>query len=214
MSNPGDTRGRGRPAVSSRAHIEDVAMRLFAENGYAATTVPMIAEASGVGRATVFRYWGSKSEIVWAEFDQHIERLANLLDGETSSGERTLDIVQRSVVANLGRSIEDSSVWLERFALVDESEELRSEEARRWADWAAAVAGFVARRHGYGPAAVVPQTIGGAVQGAFLAVLRSRRSHDDFSAESVLPDLDRTLASVTRPLQEWLDTAPLHEEGL
>lgn len=41
-------------------------MRLFTENGYSATTVPVIAEASGVGRATVFRYWGSKSEIVWA----------------------------------------------------------------------------------------------------------------------------------------------------
>jgi AcrR family transcriptional regulator len=147
MSNPAETRGRGRPAVSSRSHIEDVAMRLFTENGYAATTVPMIAEASGVGRATVFRYWRSKSEIVWAEFDQHIRRLTELLAGEVPAADNTLDFVRRSVVANLGRSIEDSNVWLERFALVDESEELRSDEARRWADWAdwaGAVATFVA----------------------------------------------------------------------
>jgi AcrR family transcriptional regulator len=214
MSNAEEARGRGRPAVSSRAHIEEVAMRLFAENGYSATTVPMIAEASGVGRATVFRYWGSKSEIVWSEFDQHILRLTELLEGELSSRDSTLRIIQRSVVANLGRSIENSSVWLQRFALVDESEELRDEEARRWADWAAAVAAFVARRHGYGPAAVVPQTIAGAVQGAFLAVLRSRRSDDDFTAQSVLPDFDRALASVVRPLQDWLNGDPLHEGGL
>ncbi|GEK81156.1 hypothetical protein ABA31_25070 [Agrococcus baldri] len=188
-------------------------MRLFTENGYSATTVPMIAEASGVGRATVFRYWGSKSEIVWAEFDQHIRRLTQLLEAELSSSDSTLGIVQRSVVANLGRSIESSGVWLQRFALIDESEELRDAEARRWADWAAAVAAFVARRHGYEPAAVVPQSIAGAVQGTFLAVLRSRRSDSDFTARSVLPELDRALASVIRPLQDWLHGDPLHEDG-
>jgi AcrR family transcriptional regulator len=209
MPDDAVTRGRGRPAASSRDQIEADAMRLFSEHGYSATTIPMIAQASGVSRATVFRYWGSKSEIVWAEFDRHIQRLGGLLGAESTTDEPTLTIVRRVVVRNLGQSIEDSRVWLARFALVDESEELRAEEALHWSDWAAAIARFVAERHGLEPAHFVAQSVAGAVQGAFLGVLRSRPGGSGDDAASVmLPVLDAALASVGGPLQVWLDQGP------
>lgn len=210
MTRGEEARRRGRPAVSSRAQIEAVAMRLFAEHGYGATTIPMIAEASGVGRTTVFRYWRSKSDIVWAEFDRHIERLSRLLDAETAAEESTLTVVRKMVVANLGLSIEESEVWLARFALVDQSDELRSEEARHWADWAAVIAAFVARRHGHEPSGFVAQSIAGAIQGAFLGVLRSRPAEPDNTAAVLLPILDRSLSSLTGVLQPWVDSDPLY----
>jgi len=46
----------GRPAVTSRAELEQVALGLFAEAGFEATTVDDIAAAAGVARRTFFRY--------------------------------------------------------------------------------------------------------------------------------------------------------------
>lgn len=65
-----DARG---PAASSKAlderrrHIARTGLRLFLARGFDAVTVEDIAEAAGVGRATVFRYFGEKTEIVFAD---------------------------------------------------------------------------------------------------------------------------------------------------
>ncbi|MFC9427047.1 TetR family transcriptional regulator [Streptomyces sp. NPDC056987] len=201
---PPRRRSPGRPAVSSREDIERVAIRLFLDHGYAATTIPMIAEASGVSRTSVFRYWGTKSEIVWGTFDVHTRRLSELLDA-TDPAEPAMRAVRACVVRNLALSIEDSSLWMERFALLDTSPDLRSEESAHWLSWAAAVTAFVARRHGIPPGGVMAQSIGGAVQAAFLAVLRSWLTEPSPSA-ALLPELDRELAPLCDLLQTWLGT--------
>lgn len=73
--------GRGanaeRPSIASRRRefvareIEEAAIRVFAQNGYENVTVADIAEAAGVARRTVFRYFPSKDHILRA----HSERL-------------------------------------------------------------------------------------------------------------------------------------------
>ncbi|MEW1722514.1 TetR family transcriptional regulator [Streptomyces sp. NPDC093109] len=201
---PPRRRTPGRPAVSSREHIERVAIRLFREHGYAATTIPMIAEAAGVSRTSVFRYWGTKPEIVWGAFDVHTQRLARLLDA-ADAARPTMCAVRECVVENLGRSIEDSGQWMERFALLDSAPELRSEGSAHWLGWAAVVAAFVARRHGVPEGGVVAQSVGGAVQAAFLAVLRGWLTEPRPSA-ALLPELDRELAPLCDVLESWLDS--------
>ena len=47
-------------------HILEEGFRLFAEKGIEQVTIPEVAEASGVGRATLFRYFPSKTELVIA----------------------------------------------------------------------------------------------------------------------------------------------------
>ncbi|MEV7085368.1 TetR family transcriptional regulator [Streptomyces sp. NPDC093085] len=204
---PPARRSPGRPSVSSRADIERVAIRLFLDLGYTATTIPMIAEASGVSRTSVFRYWGSKSEIVWGTFDLHTRRLGTLLDAPEAleSPEPTMRVLRERVVRNLALSMEDSGQWMERFTLLDSSPELRAEEAAHWLSWAGVVSTFVARRHGVPPDGVTAQSAGGAVQAAFLAVLRSWLTEPAPSA-ALLPDLDRALTPLCDVLQRWLDT--------
>jgi AcrR family transcriptional regulator len=55
-------RERTRQAV--RAEIGDVAMRLFLERGFDATTMEQIADEAGVSRRSLFRYFGTKEDIV------------------------------------------------------------------------------------------------------------------------------------------------------
>ena len=55
-------RERTRRAV--QAEIGDVAMRLFLERGFEATTMEQIANEAGISRRSLFRYFGTKEDIV------------------------------------------------------------------------------------------------------------------------------------------------------
>lgn len=175
-------------------------MRLFLEHGYATTTIPMIAAASEVSRTSVFRYWGSKSEIIWSVFDLHTKRLGELLRTADATMP-TMQIVREQVVENMKRSMSDSTLWRERFIVLESAPELRSEESAHWMAWADSVAEFVAPRHGFRDGDVVPQSIGGAIQAAFLAVLRQQLG----SSGGLLDDLDASLLPLCDTLQQWLD---------
>jgi AcrR family transcriptional regulator len=59
-----DSRLRLERADATRLAIAEAAGRLFAERGYAATSIEEIAAAAGVGRATVFTSVGGKPELL------------------------------------------------------------------------------------------------------------------------------------------------------
>lgn len=178
-------------------------MQLFLEDGYQATTIQRIADESAVSRTSVFRYWGSKAEIVWGVFDVHTKRLGVLLQTDEGS-DATMTIVRRCIVENMRMSTIDSRLWMERFAVLDSTPELRSEESAHWISWAETVAAFVADRHGFPQSAVVPQSVGGAVQAAFLAVLRRWLAMAGPRPETLLPELDEDLRPLCSLLQHWL----------
>jgi len=62
MAVPLTLRERTRRAV--HAEITASAMRLFAENGFDATTVDQIAREAGISRRSFFHYFGSKEDLV------------------------------------------------------------------------------------------------------------------------------------------------------
>jgi AcrR family transcriptional regulator len=55
---------RERKKARTKIVIQEHAVRLFREQGYAATTVEQIAEAAEVSPSTVFRYYATKEELV------------------------------------------------------------------------------------------------------------------------------------------------------
>lgn len=61
-SNAGGLRERKKARTKSA--IQRHAVRLFTEQGYAATTVEQVAEAAEVSPSTVFRYFPTKEELV------------------------------------------------------------------------------------------------------------------------------------------------------
>lgn len=60
---------RARKKARTRAAIQQQALRLFREQGFAATTVEQVAAAAEVSPSTVFRYFAGKDEL--AVLDDH-----------------------------------------------------------------------------------------------------------------------------------------------
>jgi AcrR family transcriptional regulator len=52
-----------------RPRLVDAACAVFAEKGYASTRVADIAERAGVGKGTVYEYFSSKEELLFAVFE-------------------------------------------------------------------------------------------------------------------------------------------------
>ncbi|GAA3680459.1 TetR family transcriptional regulator [Nonomuraea antimicrobica] len=70
---------RERKKAKTRASIQKEALRLFREQGYAATTVEQIAEAAEVAPSTVFRYFATKEDLVMVDqFPPFVEALRDL----------------------------------------------------------------------------------------------------------------------------------------
>jgi AcrR family transcriptional regulator len=72
---------RGRKKERTRAAIRDAALELFAERGYEATTVDQIAERAEVSKATFFRYFATKGEVIFTIEGYRLEPLADAIVG-------------------------------------------------------------------------------------------------------------------------------------
>lgn len=59
----------------SRQRLSEAALQLFAQQGYAATTVDDVAAAAGVTQRTFFRHFRDKEEVVFAADDGLLEVL-------------------------------------------------------------------------------------------------------------------------------------------
>ncbi|GAB7045281.1 TetR/AcrR family transcriptional regulator [Catenuloplanes indicus] len=68
----------GRWEPDARQRLEQAALELFAEQGFAATTVPQITARAGLTTRTFFRHFADKREVLFAE-DQAAEAAEQLL---------------------------------------------------------------------------------------------------------------------------------------
>jgi AcrR family transcriptional regulator len=89
-----------------RAHVLQVAGRLFSEHGFDDVTMADVAHAAGVARATVFNYFGSKYALVEALTEAVIEFYAVMLDAALDDETTPTPQLIRQLFADMGAGIE------------------------------------------------------------------------------------------------------------
>ncbi|NNN35317.1 mycofactocin system transcriptional regulator [Streptomyces sp. S3(2020)] len=158
----------GRPRATSRAVLERLGFELFAQRGFDGTTVDDIADAAGIGRRTFFRYFASKNDLVWGDFEAQLARLEGLL---AAAGPDTpmMDAIRRAVV-EFNRFDPAVVPWhRQRMALILRVPTLQADSAVRYASWRALVTEFAARRLGRPASDLLPRLIGSTVLAACVA---------------------------------------------
>src|SRR3954453_14732119 len=85
---------RERKKQRTREQIVDAAFKLFAERGYAATTVADIAAAADIAPRTFFAYFPSKEEVVFHDFDGLFDSLKDTIEGRPGD-EAAIDALRR-----------------------------------------------------------------------------------------------------------------------
>ncbi|HEY9557132.1 MAG TPA: mycofactocin system transcriptional regulator [Acidimicrobiales bacterium] len=162
------TSAPGRPPVTSRSELERVALELFAERGFDATTVDAIADAAGISRRTFFRYYPSKNDVVWGDFEVQLDAMRAWLAAADDS-RTVLAVLSDAVVRFNSLPPEAARAHRQRMSLILHVPALQAHSNLRYAAWRAVVAEYVARRTGAGPEDALPQLVGHVALGAAVA---------------------------------------------
>lgn len=143
-------------------------MRMFAERGFDATTVDEIAAAAGISRRTLFRYFPSKNDLVWGDFEGERARLRARLDVRPRD-EPTMRSIREAVVATNDFVADDLPELRVRMRLLTAVPTLQAYSTLRYAEWRGDVARFVAARLDTRADALLPTAVGFSVLGVTLA---------------------------------------------
>jgi mycofactocin system transcriptional regulator len=158
----------GRPPSTTHDQIASVALELFARQGFEETTVEEIADAVGVGRRTVFRYFPSKNDMVWGNFEWVMERLRLHLE-EAGPEVPMMEALRRAVVLSNSYDAGQLPGLRIRMTLITTVPALQAHSMLRYAAWRRVVAEFAAPRLGERPDDLAPQAIAFAALGTAMA---------------------------------------------
>ena len=144
-----------------------MALDLFAERGFDATTVDDLAEAAGIGRRTFFRYFASKNDVVWGDFDVALQGLRDRL-AAVPEGVPLWEGIGDAVLAFNALPREAEPQHRVRMAMVLRTPALQAHSTLRYAGWRRVVAEHVAARTGarpddFGPRLAAHQALACAV---------------------------------------------------
>jgi mycofactocin system transcriptional regulator len=157
----------GRPPTTTNAEIERVALDLFATRGFEATTVDDIAAAVGVGRRTLFRYFESKNDIAWGDFDSVMERLRGALDERAELP--LMDALREAVIESNSYPPDQEPGLRIRMTLITRTPVLQAHSALRYAEWRSVVSDWAAGRRGEAPDDLLARVIGYAALGSAMS---------------------------------------------
>lgn len=184
----------GRPRATSRAVLERLGFELFAQRGFDGTTVDDIADAAGIGRRTFFRYFASKNDLVWGDFEEQLVRLDALLAAADPDAPM-MDAV-REVVVEFNRFDPAVVPWhRQRMALILRVPTLQADSAVRYTSWRALVTEFAARRLDRPVSDLLPRLIGSTVLAACVAAYEQWLTDEDAELGDLLDLAVRQLAA-------------------
>ncbi|HVT64769.1 MAG TPA: mycofactocin system transcriptional regulator [Mycobacteriales bacterium] len=186
--------GRGRPRETSARELEVVALELFASQGFTQTSVEQIAAGAGVSKRTFFRYFDSKTAVLWHDFDNEVEQLRAAF---ARAPERTsLMTAIREVVVSVNRyRAEDVPELRTRMRVISSDPALEASAAIRYDAWERAVSDFAADRLGEPADSLRPLAVGRTTLAACRAAYEVWLARADADLTVYLDQAIRALAT-------------------
>lgn len=158
----------GRRPATTRAALEEIALTLFAQDGFDETSVAEIAAAAGIARRTFFRYCTSKTDLVWGDFEAGLERMRRQL--HTTDGSVPIAQAIRVAVVDFNwLPPEQVPLHRRRMTLILRVPTLRANSTLRFAQWRQVVAEFAGQRLTVSPESLLPRTLAHCALGAAVA---------------------------------------------
>lgn len=149
----------GRPPLTSAAAIEKAALELFTQQGFDATTTDDLAEVVGIGRRTLFRYFPSKFDIPWGDFDSSLAFFEETLH-RMPADLPVWRAVQESVVRFNTFDSAQISQHRMRMKLILRTPSLQAHSVLMYQKWREVIARYVGERLNQDPDSLLPRTIG------------------------------------------------------
>jgi AcrR family transcriptional regulator len=138
---------RGRPRATDAESIGRIAFDLFLKRGFAETTMVDIAAAAGISSPTLFRYFASKSAILWNHYAENVasfERHLHSYGPEVAA----VDAVFGAYRSMLGEQPGSLPLIKARVALVSREADEVGGMWDHYSKWTASIASFLATRSG------------------------------------------------------------------
>jgi AcrR family transcriptional regulator len=168
---------RERKKAKTRAAIQQHALRLFLDQGYAATTVDQIAEVAEVAPSTVFRYFATKEDLVLQdEFDPAVIESFRRQPAEFSPIRSLRNAIRESWSRLPAYQIE---LARQRHLLIASVPELRAAMFNEYVRNVELVAQVVAERLGRDPRDFEIRTLSGALIGVVISATLSAAEDPD-----------------------------------
>ncbi|OMB90850.1 mycofactocin system transcriptional regulator [Mycobacterium colombiense] len=158
----------GRRRSTTQHHITDVAIDMFTARGFADVSVDDVAQAAGISRRTLFRYYASKNAIPWGDFDNHLAHLRDLLDNVDASVGLG-DALRAALLAFNTFDESETARHRQRMRVILQTAELQAYSMTMYAGWREVIAGFVARRLDCKTTDLLPQTVAWTMLGVALS---------------------------------------------
>ncbi|MCM2411371.1 TetR/AcrR family transcriptional regulator [Streptomyces sp. RKAG290] len=126
------TKGKGAAAPTlwdrtrqlAAQEILRTALRLFSQQGYEATTIAQIAREAGVSQRTLFRYFGTKEDLVGGSQDEFVALMTETVREQPEEAD-VWEALRTAFKAALSVHTSPEDAW-ERFRLVHHTDSLRA----------------------------------------------------------------------------------------
>ena len=118
---------RERKRQQTLARIAETGLKLFIKNGYEATTLDTIAEASGISRRTFFYYLKSKEDVLLAHESGDIPRVLRPTFLKQSPKQSPINAARKTFLVLASRYATKESVLADRILRSSETLRLRKE---------------------------------------------------------------------------------------
>jgi mycofactocin system transcriptional regulator len=170
-----------------------VAIDLFAARGFDEVSVDDVAEAAGIARRTLFRYYASKNALPWGDFDVHLDHMRDLLN-DVEPDVPIEEALRTALLAFNSFDEQETARHRQRMRVILETAALQAYSMTMYGGWRAVVAAFVAQRLGAKAEDLVPQTVAWTMLGVALSAYEHWLADETVSLAGALGDAFDTVS--------------------